>query len=182
MVEILWNFSRSKDNKRITLKQNPHFYKSLPSIKEGYGYDFRMDPMDNFVDAPKVYVLTDRPGRVYIESGQDTRVFGNVWQPKDAIIFKGSCLMFFAFPLFDLSSDVSGKLEGESVIQASLQGAPKLWYLEGSLSSTSPTTSVLAGPFLDWREPIRQGLIFRYYTDLHIRGYEDHHTLIISTG
>jgi hypothetical protein len=44
------------------------------------------------VDAPKVHVLTDRPGRVYLESGQDTRAFGNVWQPKDAIIFKGSCL------------------------------------------------------------------------------------------
>jgi len=98
LAEVLWNFSRCKGDKRITLRQNPHFYKPLPASKEGYGSDFRRDPMENFVDAPKVHVLTDKPGRVYLESGQDTRAFGNVWRPKDAIIFKGSCLTSFHFP------------------------------------------------------------------------------------
>ena len=183
MTEILWNFGRYKDKKRITVKQNPHFYKSLPGSKEEYGYDFRRHPMTNFVDAPKVHVLTDRLGCVYIDSGRVIRAFGNVWQPKDAIIFKGSCLMFLEFPPFDVPSDIVGQLEGESVVQASLQleGAPKSWYLEGSRSSTSPTNTVLAGPFRDWREPIRQELIFRD-TSVCIRGYEDYHTLIISTG
>jgi len=92
VAEVLWNFSRCKGDKRITLKQNPHFYNSLLGSKEAYGNDFRSDPMESFVDTTKVDVLTDRPGRVYLDSGQDTRAFGNVWRPKDAIIFKGSCL------------------------------------------------------------------------------------------
>lgn len=100
VAEVLWNFSRFKDNKRITLKQNPHFYKNLPGSKEAYGSGFRIDPVERFVDAPKVHVLTDRPGRIYLDSGQGTltRAFGNVWQPKDAIIFKGSCLTSSHFP------------------------------------------------------------------------------------
>lgn len=98
VAEILWNFSRCKGNKRITLKQNPHFYRHLPGNKEAYGNDFRRDPLENFVDAPEVHVLTDKPGRVYLESGQDTRAFGNVWRPKDAIIFKGSCLTSLRLP------------------------------------------------------------------------------------
>lgn len=92
VAEVLWNFSRCKGDKRITLKQNPHFYK-LPESKDAYGTDFRSDPMESFVDTTKVHVLTDRPGRIYLDSGQDTRAFGNVWRPKDAIIFKGSCLI-----------------------------------------------------------------------------------------
>ena len=99
VAEVLWNFSRFKDNKRITLKQNPHFYKNLPGSKEAYGNGFRSYPVETFVDAPKVHVLTDRPGHVYLESGQGARAFGNVWQPKDAIIFKGSCLLSSHFPL-----------------------------------------------------------------------------------
>jgi hypothetical protein len=55
--------------------------------------------MESFVDTTKVHVLTDRRGRVYLDSGQDTRAFGNVWRPKDAIIFKGSCLTSSNFPL-----------------------------------------------------------------------------------
>jgi len=97
-AEVLWNFSRFKDEKRITLKQNPHFYKCLPRSKEAYRNDFRGDPVERFLDTPKdartseIYVLTDRPGQVYLEYGQNARAFGNVWLPEHAIIFKGSCL------------------------------------------------------------------------------------------
>lgn len=99
VAEILWNFNRCKGEKRITLKQNPHFYNGLPRKKEAYGDDFRNDPMESFLDTPEVYVLTDRPSRVYLQSGQDARAFGNVWLPNDAIIFKGTWLLLQTWPL-----------------------------------------------------------------------------------
>jgi hypothetical protein len=80
-----------KDAKRLTLKENPHFYKfaDLPSSPEAYVGDFKTNPIDNFYHA-KICVLTDKPGRVYLETDQTTRAFGNVWVPNDAMIFKGS--------------------------------------------------------------------------------------------
>jgi len=91
LQEILWNFSRFKDERRLTLKQNPHFYKhsDLPTSREAYVGDFKTDPIDSFQDA-KICVLTDKPGRVFLETDQNSRAFGNVWVPKDAMIFKGS--------------------------------------------------------------------------------------------
>ena len=99
VAEILWNFNRYKGERRITIKQNPHFYKDLPRSKEAYGNDFRRDPLDSFVDVTEVYVLTDRPCRVYLQSGQDARAFGNVWLPNDAMIFKGMRLLLQTWPL-----------------------------------------------------------------------------------
>ena len=102
LKEILWNFSRYKEEKRLTLKQNPHFYKVLPTLAEKYGGKFRTDPIETF-QHEKISVLTDNAGptgRVFLETTKETRAFGNVWVPKDAIIFKGSCLPFF--PLFAL--------------------------------------------------------------------------------
>ena len=108
LLEVLWNFSRYQGNKRLTLKQNPHFYKDLPGKYED---DFQTDPIEQFLDAledskggslnrdrpkprPKITVLTDRQGRIYLESGQSSRAFGNVWCPQKAIIFKGLSLSF----------------------------------------------------------------------------------------
>jgi hypothetical protein len=115
LSEILWNFSRYRDDRRLTLKQNPHFYKDLPGT---YKDDFQSHPIEQFVDAledfkgdsldrvkskptPKISVLTDRQGRIYLESGQDSRAFGNVWCPQNAIIFKGSSFLFSKFAAFD---------------------------------------------------------------------------------
>jgi hypothetical protein len=116
LSEVLWNFSRYPDNRRLTLKQNPHFYKDLPGK---YGDDFQSDPIEQFLDAlgdskvdsqhrdrprlkPKITVLTDRQGRIYLESGQSSRAFGNVWCPQKAIIFKGSSFLFSTFAAFDI--------------------------------------------------------------------------------
>jgi hypothetical protein len=141
--------------------------------------EFKTDPIDNF-QHKKICVLTDKPGRVFLETDQSARAFGNVWVPKDAIIFKGSRITFSSsFHFFnDILLDVCGKLEGESIVQASIQGEPDSWYLEEPpLSPTSPpevspnrsspspnmtaspTNSVADGPFQDWREPFRQGLV-----------------------
>lgn len=86
--EVLWNFGRFKDKRRLTLKQNPHFYDVLP---EKYGSNFRTDPIETF-QRERISVLTDnsgQAGRVYIQVAKKTRVFGNVWALKDAFIFKG---------------------------------------------------------------------------------------------
>ena len=108
--EVLWNFSRytgKEREKRLTLKQSPHFYKSLPRAPRDYGDDFQSDPIENFLDTPehKIFVLINRQGRVYLESEKDPRAFGNVWCPQRAIIFKGLFLAFSKFAHLDTSLD-----------------------------------------------------------------------------
>ncbi len=90
--EIMWNFSRFRDEKRLTLKDNPHFYEKLPTSAEKYEGHFRTDPIDTF-QHEKISVLTDNSrlmGRVFLETAEERRAFGNVWVPKEAIVFKGS--------------------------------------------------------------------------------------------
>jgi hypothetical protein len=90
LQEILWNFSRSKDEKqRLTLRENPHFYAELPTSPDAYGDSVRIDPTEDFRHANKFYVLTDKPELVYIMTDQVLRSFGNFWCPKNSIIFKG---------------------------------------------------------------------------------------------
>jgi hypothetical protein len=95
LKEIMWNFSHFRGENRLTLKQNPHFYEGLPTSPDEYKGTFRRDPIETF-DLEEVNVLTDNsgPGRVFLETAKETRAFGNVWVPKDAIIFKGSSLFF----------------------------------------------------------------------------------------
>jgi hypothetical protein len=101
--EIMWNFSLFKDERRLTVKDNPHFYEKLPTSAEKYEGQFRTDPIETF-HHDKISVLTDNPrltGRVFLETAEEKRAFGNVWVPKEAIIFKGSyrsCIPSLAFP------------------------------------------------------------------------------------
>ena len=98
--EILWNFSSFKDEEqRLTLKDNPHFYPELPKLLDAYGDNYKMDPTEDFQHANKFYVLTDRPELVHIMTDQVSRSFGNLWCPKNSIIFKGLGVVFF-FPSF----------------------------------------------------------------------------------
>ncbi|KAI9507836.1 hypothetical protein F5148DRAFT_1284720 [Russula earlei] len=142
LEEILWTFSRYKDGRRLTLGQNPHCYELLPPSREAYGSEFRRDPITNFWDTAKICVLVDRLGRLYLESGQNSRAFDNVWIPKDAIIFK----------------DVCGRLEGETIVGASIKGLPNLRYREGPQPDVPSTNSRQWKPIQDWREPIRAKL------------------------
>jgi hypothetical protein len=98
-------FSRFKDERRLTLKANPHFYENLPTSPGEYDGQFRTDPVETF-QQEKISVLTDDPrlmGRVFLETAEEKRVFGNIWvikSAKDAIIFKGSYLRVpFSHPL-----------------------------------------------------------------------------------
>jgi hypothetical protein len=103
LSEVLWIFSRLKnENKRLALKQNPHFYKWLPTLPEVYGGEFRMDPIETFRHE-RISVLIDNPkhaGRVFLETAGRMWTFGNVWVSNGRIIFKGSYLycVFFLPP------------------------------------------------------------------------------------
>lgn len=158
--EVLLNFSHYKDSRqRITLEQNPRFYSDLP---RNFGDDFQCDPIEDFLHTPghKIFVLTDAtPGRIYLESGQVSRAFCNVWRPQKSLIFKGSIesiLFFSTFTHFDISADVYGRLEGESIAGSSINGKPYLEYRVERLSSPISADSEDWIPVQDWIDPIRR--------------------------
>ena len=74
----------------------------------------------------------------------------------------------FSFSLSDTLLDLSGKLEGESVVGAAIQGIPNLlcFVRRSHGLATSPNLTIsqvtsAAGVLIhDWREPIRQMLRF----------------------
>ena len=119
LQEILWNFSRFKDEKkRLILSENPHFYAELPTYSGAYGGSFRLDPTEDFRSTNKFYVLTDRPGPVHFLTDQVLQSLGNFWCPENAIIFKGLSILFL-FRVSDVPTDIRGRLMGESIIKAS---------------------------------------------------------------
>ena len=102
LEEILWNFARYPPNsgKRLTLAENPHFYNhnSLPITPNGYLDGFTTGPMiDDYQRAETFYVLTNKPGRVYLEFGRKSRAFDNVWKTNGILIFKSWCPVFLIF-------------------------------------------------------------------------------------
>jgi hypothetical protein len=108
LQEILWNFSRFKDEKqRLTLRKNPHFYIELPTSPEEYGDSVKIDPTEDFRYSNKFYVLTDKPEPVYIMTDQVSQLFGKLWCPKNSFIFKGLFVWFSFFPLFLISFQTS---------------------------------------------------------------------------
>jgi len=182
LMEILWNFSRFKDKKsRLTLSQNPHFYAWLPTFPGEYRENFTAEPIETFQQHARVHVLTDIPGplgRVFLETGQNTRAFGNVWIPSSAIIFKSEILsVIFFSPLMTLLG-VHGRLEGEAIVGAAIQDTASLRYFEESPLPPAPRWArssrlqYSSSPFMiarprhftagvpvqDWREPIRRML------------------------
>ena len=89
--EIVWRLSRLRDPGRITPGQHPFFYRLPISVNE-YDNEFKLYPIKDFQAAfnHNVYVLVDRPGRVFIESESRNLTFRDVWMPKDTLIFKGT--------------------------------------------------------------------------------------------
>jgi len=142
LQEVLWNFSRFTYEKRLTLGQNPHFYGHLHTSQDAYRRKFRLDPIEDFQNVEeRFYVLTDRPGRIYIESGGGTLAFGNVWAPGDAMIFK----------------DIRGTLWGEDIIRQYI-GTNLRYCL---LDPAAPNNAVWKST-RDWRELSRLVLNSRY--------------------
>ncbi|KAF8477821.1 hypothetical protein DFH94DRAFT_93912 [Russula ochroleuca] len=125
LQEILWNFSRFKDEKhRLTLRNNPHFYAELPTSPEAYGDSVTIDPTEDFRHTDECYVLTDKTEFVYIMTDQVLQIFGNFWCLNNAIIFK----------------DICGRLRGGSIVKASLRGT-SCGFCKQLLVSTIPGAS-----------------------------------------
>ena len=125
--EILWNFVHLKDERCVTLQDNPHFYSELPTALDAYTPQFEALPVDKFELKPNatIYVLVDQRRRVFLETKQETRIFGNVFTLKDAKIFKGSFdILSIPRSDFDIPLDIHGALEGESVVAGSIKGFP----------------------------------------------------------
>jgi hypothetical protein len=142
--EILWNFSRFKDEKRrLTLRENPHFYAELPTSPEAYGDSFKINPTEKFrhTDTSKFYVLTNKPELVYIMADKVLKSFGNFWFPKDAIIFKGLVVLFCLF-------SVPEALPGQTSVGGLWEGA-----LSRHLSPETPVGSVLGD---SWCPPFQE--------------------------
>ena len=145
LQEILWNFCRSEDKKkRLTLKENPHFYANLPTSPESYGDSIKIDPTEDFQHANKLYVLADKPDFAYIMTDQDLRSFGNFWCAKNAIIFKGLGNLVCFSPVSDVLPDIGGGLRGESIVKASLRGT-YCGFCKQLPVSTVPRASVNSG-------------------------------------
>lgn len=146
LAEILWNFSRLKDERRLTLKQNPHFYTHLPLSSQAYCGRFKMEPIEDFLQGQRFYVLIDRPGHVYIKTDGYSQCFGNAWRPNGAVVFKGGHVFVVAVPFYPAVShafpELSGKLEGEAIITASLKSTP----LRFCTPPPAATTPSLGGP------------------------------------
>jgi hypothetical protein len=95
--EILWNFCHypASSGKRITLVENPHFYhyQSPNAYQDG----FSTGPMEDYQYTNDIYVLTNTPSRIFLEFGEDSRVFDNVWRTNDVFIFKSQYLVVLFF-------------------------------------------------------------------------------------
>ncbi|KAH8993692.1 hypothetical protein EDB92DRAFT_374246 [Lactarius akahatsu] len=141
--EILWNFSRYTDDRRIALRQNPHFYLHLPTFgDDAYGTRFPKVAMKDFLLKPNdtVYVLVDKPdlGRVFLEVDSEAKIrkrtFGNVWMPNNVLIFK----------------DIRGTLEDEQLVGKHIRNHQTLfWRDEPKLPDIYPKDSSA----ISWKFP-----------------------------
>ena len=96
--EIMWNFSRFKDERRLTHRHNHRFYEELPTSAEIYHGHFRSDPIDTFHHY-RISILTNSPllTQVFLKTAKGKRNIDNLWVPDRAIIFRGSNLSLFLF-------------------------------------------------------------------------------------
>jgi hypothetical protein len=170
--EILWNFSRCPGGHRVTLAKNPHFYspdRLHITSPNGYHDRFITYPVEEchiFQDVDDIYVLTNKPSRIYLEFGKESRAFDNVWKTNGIFIFKSQCpvFSFLLFRLADVSSGICGKLEGERAVGAPIQGKSYRWCRAEPLplpnppntsAMTTSTTSTSAWVLVeDWKETI----------------------------
>ena len=67
-----------------------------------------------------VYLLLDRPSRVFLHTEQQSRIFGNVWLLNGSLIFRGLCHVSISHHfLSNVFPDSSGVLEGERLVRSS---------------------------------------------------------------
>jgi hypothetical protein len=96
--QILWIFGRRRDDKRITLEENPHFYHDIPLRGSGSESEFddwkgdkgfHRDPLTEIGSGNgTVYVILDKLPRLYLDA-PEPHIFSNMWRPQKKIILKG---------------------------------------------------------------------------------------------
>jgi hypothetical protein len=97
---------------------------------------FKHQPLGNLSISLKprdtVYVLVDRPSRVFLETEQEKRSFGNIWMLNSSLIFKGLRYVSSSLCIHsDLFPDSAGVLEGEQLIRSfSVRASGSLRYCE----------------------------------------------------
>ena len=103
--------------------------------------------MYEYQNVDDINVLRNKPGRVFLESGGDSRAFDNFWRTNEIFIFKGQSFWIVSLSPADRFSDVCGKLDGESIVGELIQGKPCRWCRVGP----QPEVWALVN---DWREAI----------------------------
>ena len=141
--DILWNFCRLNDKKkRLTLKENPHFYAGLPTLLMALGDGVEIDPTEDFQHEDVFYVLTDKQEPVHIMTNNKIlHSFGNLWRSENGIILKGLSIFFFP-PVSDFLTDICGRLRGEGIVKASLRGTYYGFYTRFHIERPLVSTSV----------------------------------------
>ena len=94
--EIIWRFSRypEESGRRITARQNPHFYLELSKDVASYGGEFYKNSLKDFGHGLEkggtIYILIDKSCRLFLDAAKP-RIFGNLWRPHQTVILKGEC-------------------------------------------------------------------------------------------
>ena len=153
LPEILWNFSHFGDKERLTLAQNPHFYRNLPQSPPAYGRTFKGNCIDSGTSLPnKIFVSTNHNSRrVYFNFPGNLRVF-DVWKTQSALIFKGLSFALLILPLADIFLDVRGNLEGETNIENYLRSYAPHFYCTRHAPGRPQAKEV--GTTNDWKDLI----------------------------
>lgn len=104
LEEILWNFCRFPRESRLALSQNPHFYNDLPASSDARWGEFNTNAtQENWhayqTEPISISVLTNTPGRVFLELCRTPRAFDNVWNANEALVFKSKTPCFSLFLL-----------------------------------------------------------------------------------
>jgi hypothetical protein len=104
---------------------------------------------------------------VFLETGREELIFGNVWMLNGTLVFKGLHHFSFRPVLSDVFSDSSGVLEGEELVRSTSIGANWRCYKEPLVIPnnecrarlnhsclrpiiTTPPTDTTSAPFDDW--------------------------------
>ncbi|KAF8265881.1 hypothetical protein EI94DRAFT_1787225 [Lactarius quietus] len=112
-AEIIWRFSRypEESGRRITARQNPHFYLELSENAASYSREFQKDSLKDFGHGLEtggtIYILLDKSCLLFLDAAKP-RIFGNLWKPRQRVVLK----------------DVGGTLESEDVVLRKIEETP----------------------------------------------------------
>ena len=153
-AEIIWNFGHfgDDDERRITLAQNPQFYKELHTLPSRYRTDFKSQSTYEYDEKKKtIYVLTNNSHGVLLECLQTPMVLDNAWVTNRIIIVRGLFLSFLFLSSTYIFIDTRGNLLGESIVSESITATDLYWNCIESLERPPA-----ARPIQNWKETILQ--------------------------